>query len=182
MDGREPQIHEVWDFGSDGITRELQPNDRVYVGSGVVGELLSYCITESGSRIPLLDIISINGSVEHLGITDFHRTDGPFWAANILAPSYSWGDGGTTTNNNWGIKPVGPYRSAALPWSRPVPVCPSYVRRSLENTHAAVHRVRDNHLLSRRLTCMRSPSNSLNLTKNPRVNWRDDHREDPVDQ
>ena len=45
--------------------------------------------------------ISINGSVEYLGVPDFQRTGGPDWTANLLAPRYSWVDGGTTTNQNW---------------------------------------------------------------------------------
>ena len=28
-DGRDPQMHEVWDFGYDGITREVHPTARV---------------------------------------------------------------------------------------------------------------------------------------------------------
>ena len=33
VDGQEPQIHEVWDFVSDGITREIHPTAQMDVGS-----------------------------------------------------------------------------------------------------------------------------------------------------
>ena len=128
--GQEPQIHEVWDFGSDGITREVRLTARVDVGAGFVGEFLSDYLTESGCRIPIISRISINGSVEHFGVPDFHRTGGTIWAANLLAPRSSWGDGGTTTNQNWLIQPWGPYGNVAAPWSRPIPVHPAYIPRS----------------------------------------------------
>ena len=38
VDGQEPQIHEVWDFGEDGVTHEFHPAALVDVGAGVVGE------------------------------------------------------------------------------------------------------------------------------------------------
>ena len=44
VDGREPQIHEVWAFGSNGITREVHPTVQVDVVDGVMGEC--------GRRIP----------------------------------------------------------------------------------------------------------------------------------
>ena len=39
VDGQEPQIHEVWTFGEDGITREVHPTEQVDVGAGVVSVL-----------------------------------------------------------------------------------------------------------------------------------------------
>ena len=62
---------------------------QVDVGTGVVGEFSSDHLTESGRRIPILGQISMNESVEYLGVPDFHRTDGPFWASNLLAPRSS---------------------------------------------------------------------------------------------
>ena len=89
--------------------------------------------------ILILGRISINGSVKWLGVPDFHRTGGPFWTANLLAPRSSWGYGGTTTNQNWGIKPGGPYGSVAVMWIHPVPVRPAYTPRIMEKAHATAH-------------------------------------------
>ena len=36
VDGRDPQIHEVWTFGDDGVTQEVHPTTRVDVGAGFV--------------------------------------------------------------------------------------------------------------------------------------------------
>ena len=84
VDGREPQIYEVWCFGSDSITPEVHPIAQVDVGAGVVGQLLSDYHTTNGRRISILGQISINGSVEYLGIPDFHITGGTMWVDNIM--------------------------------------------------------------------------------------------------
>ena len=41
VDGRDPQIHEVWTFGEDVVTCEVHSIARVDVGAGFVGELLT---------------------------------------------------------------------------------------------------------------------------------------------
>ena len=38
VDRRDPQIHEVWNFGEDGVTPEVHPTAQVDVGTGFVGE------------------------------------------------------------------------------------------------------------------------------------------------
>ena len=127
-------------------------------------------------------INSINGSVQLLGAPDFLRNNGPPWTDNLLDPGPSWGDGGTTTNQNWESQPGGIYGSFVVPWIRPVPVRPSYVLRSPGNARADERCIRDNHLQSRRLERMHSPSTIRNPIFNPRVNRRDDHREGPFDK
>ena len=104
MDGRDPQIHKVWTFGEDGGTRGVHPKAQLNVGAGFVGEFATDQLTESWRRVPMFGRNFIHGSVEWLGITDFHRTDGPGCTANLLAPHTSWVDGGSTTNPNWGSK------------------------------------------------------------------------------
>ena len=111
-----------------------------------MGEFLSYYLTKSGCRVPILSQISINGSVEYLGIPDFHRTGGKFWAANLLAPRSCCVDGGTSTNYNLVIKSGVPYGSVSDPWRGAVPTCPAYVFRSPENARATARRIRDDNL------------------------------------
>ena len=130
----------------------------------------------------MFGVNTMNGSVQWLSVPDFLRTDGPPWSDNLLATGPSWGDGCTTTNQNWGTQHGGPYGSVAIPWSRPVPVRPAYVRRSPENARTAARRVHNDHLQRRRLARMRIPSTNSNSICNPRVNLRDDHQEGPVDQ
>ena len=126
--------------------REVQPIARLDVSYGVVGEFSSEYLAESGRRIPILGRISINGNVEYLGVPDFHRTGGPFWTANLLDTCSSWGDGGTTTNHNWGSQPGGSSVSVIVPLNFPVRVLPVYVCRISNNICAAARRIRDDHI------------------------------------
>ena len=41
VDGRETHIHEVWNFGEDGVTCEVHPTSGVGVGTGFVGEFVT---------------------------------------------------------------------------------------------------------------------------------------------
>ena len=67
-----------------------------------MGQFKSDYLAESGLRIPILGQISINGSVELLGIPDFFS--GPRFTEDILDPydTTGWGDGGTP-NQNWTV-------------------------------------------------------------------------------
>ena len=51
----------------------------------------------------MFGVNSINGSVQWFGVAAPMRADGTPWTDNILAPSPSWGTGGTATNKNWVI-------------------------------------------------------------------------------
>ena len=95
--GQEPNIHEVWNFGEEGITREVHLTARVEVGSGFFGEFATDCLTPSWLIIPFFGVNSINESVQWLGISDFLRTDGPPRTDNLLDPGPSWVEDGTTT-------------------------------------------------------------------------------------
>ena len=133
---------------------------------------MSNFLTGSGRRVPILCKISINGSVEYLGIPDFHRTGGLFWAGNLLAPRYSWGGSGTTTNQNWVIPPGIPYGIVSVPWRVTIPTRPAYTLRIMENALAAACHACDDHLQSRNMARIPSPSTIRNLLRNLRVNWR----------
>ena len=100
MDGRDPQIHEVWNFGEDGVTPEVHSTAQVDVGARFVGKFATNYLTENGRRIPMFGVNSINGSVQWLGVPAPLRTCGPPCTDNILAPSPSWGTGGNATNPN----------------------------------------------------------------------------------
>ena len=102
VDVRDPHIKEVWTFGEDGVTREVHPTAQVDVGAGFVGEFVTNYLTPSLRRIRMFGLNSINGGIQWLGVPAPLRTDGTSWNDNILAPIPTWGNGGTTTNSNWG--------------------------------------------------------------------------------
>ena len=102
VDGRQPEIHEVWNFGEDSVIPEVHLTACIDVGA-LVGECfaINYC-SLTWHRIPMLGRNSINGSVELLGVPNFLRTDGPPWTLNILAPYDNLGDRVSSTIPNLG--------------------------------------------------------------------------------
>ena len=61
-------MHEVWSLGSNSVTSELHTKEQVDIGAGTVRQFLTDYLTKNGNRIVILGQISINGSVEFLGI------------------------------------------------------------------------------------------------------------------
>ena len=102
MDRRETQIHGVWTFGEDGVTREVHPTARLGVGTEFIRYFATDYLTESWRRVPMFGRNFINGSMEWIGVPDFLRTDGPTWNSNLLAPHHKWLDSGSTTNSDLG--------------------------------------------------------------------------------
>ena len=76
VDGRQPEIHEVWIFGEDCVTPEVHPSARVYVGNFVGDYFATNYLTPTWSKVPMFDRKSTNGSDEWLGVPRFLRNDG----------------------------------------------------------------------------------------------------------
>ena len=80
VDGRKPQIHEVWTFSEDGVTCEIHPTEWVDVGAGFVSEFVTNYLTPSWRRISTFGENSINGTIQFLTwlywliVEDFHWT------------------------------------------------------------------------------------------------------------
>ena len=64
VDGREPQIHELWSFAEDGITRKVHPFAHVDVGDFFRDCFQTYYMTKEACRVTILDRRFINASVE----------------------------------------------------------------------------------------------------------------------
>ena len=60
INGRDPQINELWCLGLDGICRKVHTKARVEVPSGTVGEF----------GIKIIGQLSVNNSVQFLGLSD----------------------------------------------------------------------------------------------------------------
>ena len=130
----------------------------------------------------MFGVNSIVGIVQWLGVPDLLRTDGPPWTDNLLAPSPSWGDGGTTTNRNWVIQTGGPYESVSVPWSGLVRVMPAYVCRIPENMRSAARRVCDDLLRYNCTYHIQSISTCRNPIRVRLTNQRDDNWDELVSQ
>ena len=107
-------MHEIWCLSSNGITREVHPTAQVDVGAGVVGQFLYDYLALNGHIIPIIGQISINGSVELLGIPNFFS--GPMFTENLLAShdTTGWVYGGTHIYN-WTVLLGEDYSNVSIP-------------------------------------------------------------------
>ena len=55
-------MHEIWCLNSYGITREVHPTAQVNAGAVIVEQFSSNYLAGNGRRIPIIGLISINGS------------------------------------------------------------------------------------------------------------------------
>ena len=148
-----------------------------------MGEFTTDHLAENRRRIPIIGQLSINSSVQFLGIPDFSRGSGLSFLPNLQAPTDPTGCvNGGTYNNNWEVRPGGPYSNTSVTWDTTVPACPDYMPMSLVNPRATTRRVRNDLLCCRCHGCMRIPSTSRNTIVNPRIHRRGDDREGPVTQ
>ena len=69
VNGREPQIHELWCHGIYGIFCKVHPYARIEILDGTVGEFSTDYISENGRRNKVIGKISINGSVQFIGLS-----------------------------------------------------------------------------------------------------------------
>ena len=143
-------------------------------------QFYSNYLAENGRRIPIISQISINGSVKLLGIPNFHRTSGPMYNDNLLAPHDTTGCGYSgTPNQNW---PLSRPRNVSTPWRGAIHARPAYISRSLENARADARLVCDYWICVRHRARMRIPSTSCNPVRNPIINHHGDDWEGTVDQ
>ena len=70
FDGQEPQINEMWCLGLERIIREVHPTARVEVPSGTVRDFVTNYLAENVRRIQIIGQLSVNESVQFLGVPD----------------------------------------------------------------------------------------------------------------
>ena len=128
VDVWEHQIHKFWCLGSDGVNHEDHPTLQRYVGAGTVGQFMTNYLAENGRIIPVISQLSINRSVEILGIPADAWGYGLPFIDNIQAPNvhYGWADA-NNSNQNLGVTPGGPYRNVVVAWVSTVPACSAYM-------------------------------------------------------
>ena len=151
MGGREPQIHKLWSFAEEGVTREVHPFARIGVGDFIGDCFQTAYATEIGRRVFIYGRKSINGSVEWIVVPDLSCNTGVAWTKNILVPNLCWGD--RRSCKRWAsathCRPH--FGGRSVPWHGVVPFRSNYVPSSPENARARIRRVLDNHLRENRL-------------------------------
>ena len=183
VDGQEPQIHKLWSFAEDGITREVHPFARVDV-SNLSGDCFqTYYMTEEACRVTIFGQISINASVEWVdNPAPFYNTTGVPLIENILVPELRWGDGGNY--KNWALQTQSGvhFGGRSVPWRGAVPFRPAYFPRSLVNMCATARRVCHIRLRENRLTRAQTLSRSHHTGNDEWGNSSDDNSNGWVDQ
>ena len=144
VEGRQPQIHEVWIFGENGDTLEVFPTARVDVGDFVGDFLLPISLLNIWRRIPMFVRNSINGRVKWISVPNFLRNDGTPWTLNLLDPYTNLGGRGSSTSLNLVSGSGGYFDGVSINWNQPTCVLRIYHQRIFENTCSAACRARDN--------------------------------------
>ena len=132
VDGREPQIHELWSFAEDGITCKVHPFARVDFGDFSGDCFQTYYMNEEARRVTVFGQRSINASVEWLDTPiPFYDTARVPWINNILVPELHWEDG--INYRTWYLHTQSGVRfgGISVPWRGAVPFCVAYLPRSL---------------------------------------------------
>ena len=183
VDGREPQIHELWCLRLENVTREIHLIVLLEFSAGTMGEFTTNNLAENGRIIPIIRQLSINISVQFWGISNFGRRIGLSFIENLQAPIITTGwVHANTYNQNWLVIPEVTYSNSAVTWGSTVPVCQAYMPGSPVNPRASRRRVRDNFLCCRRREQIRGPTTSCNPIVNPRIHRHGDNQEGPGTQ
>ena len=125
--------------------------------------------------------ISINGSIEWLGVPNFLRNDGPPRKLNILAPYANWGDKGYNTSPNLVSGSRENSDGVSINWNCPAHILPVYHRRIFENTRSAARRTHEDLLMDKHTYRMQSPYTCRNPARGRLVNRQDDVLDDHWD-
>ena len=121
-------------------------------------------LVKNGYRIPIVGELSINGSVQLLGIPDFVRNSELSFFQDLQAPTVTsgWGDA-DTSNKKRGVIPGGPYINIVAAWVSTVTSHLDDMPRILENLRTSAGHVRDDLRHQRRHDLMRDAPKVANL-------------------
>ena len=149
VDGREPQIHELWSLDLYRIIRKVHPTARVEVISGNVRKFVTNYLAENGRIIQTIGQLSINDSVQFWGVLVQSWVRGFPFLSNLKAPAEDtvWVSG--HSNKNWGGRKLEANSITNDAWGASVDPRPDYLPRSLVNSCAATHCVSDDFLCQR---------------------------------
>ena len=100
VDGIEPMIHKLWCHRTDRIYREVHLTARVDIPAGTVGEFFTGYFIENVQHKQIIGELSINGSVQFIGISDVWGSRFPF-IPNPRDPEISirWSSTGPDNSN-----------------------------------------------------------------------------------
>ena len=180
--GREPQIHKLWSYAEDGITRKFHPFLSIDVGNLYGDCFKTNYSTEVGRRVAIYGQISINGSVELISVPAPFCNNGVAWTDNLLVPESRWGDEVRVGKWAWVTKP-GVLIGAEVLLRSVIPACPAYLPRSPpKNARATARRVCDACLLENCLARAQNILYTQHICGDEQVNWSYENWDDIWDK
>ena len=180
--GQEPQIHELWSFAEDGVTRKVHLFARIDVNDFSGDCFHTEYATEIGCRVFIYVQKSMNGSIKWIGVPAPFFDTGVAWTGNILVPNSRWVDG--CGYKRWALETHSRLLlgGRSVHWRGAASFRPNYVPSSPENTRARVRRVCDVCLQERRLAQAQTLCRDLHFGGDKRGNGSDDRLDDWVDE
>ena len=138
VDGQEPQIHELWYLGLDGISHKFHHTARVKVTSGTVGDFGTNYFPKYGRWIQIIGQLSVSVSVQFLGASEQGGESGFLFICNLLARVEATGrESGEYYNQD----KVGSFRDTYsmtnFAWDASIDPHPAFLPRGPVNPHAA---------------------------------------------
>ena len=104
INGRDPQINELWCQYLDRICREVNTTSFVDIPAGTSGEFVTDYLAENGRQIRIIGELTIKGSIQFLVLYD------QVWVIGLLYISNLWSQveatGWVSSNNSnliWGV-------------------------------------------------------------------------------
>ena len=183
VDGGEPKIHGVWSLGLDGISHKVNPKVWVEVPAVTVGDFVTEYLAENGRIIHIIGQISINDSVQFLGVSDqAWGLEFPF-LCNLQAPvEATVRRSENYFNQYWGGSMFDTNIIINVAWGGSTYASPANSPWSLVNPRASARRIRDDFLCLRCQERLKHYYNWHNNRINIRVHCQDDDREGLVTQ
>ena len=136
------------------------------------------CLAENGRRIQIIRQLSINNSIQFLGVPNQGRGSGLLFIFNLQARVEATGwVSANYSNKDWGGGIFNANIITNVAWSDSVDPLLAYLPRSSINPRAARHRVRDEFLRRRHQERLWCQYNWRNPLVNPWVHPQDDNRD-----
>ena len=156
---------------------------QVEVTAGTYGEFVTDYLAENECRIQITKQLSVNDSVQFLGVLAQGRKSGLPFIFNLQAPVEASGwVSGNYSNQDWGGKFNDAYSMMNFAWGASVNVSTTNLLQSHVNARAARRHTYDNFLCRRRQERLWYQYNWRNPLVNPQVHRCDYERDGPVTQ
>ena len=138
VDCQEPQIHELWCLVLGNITSEVHPTAQVEVIDGTIEEFVTDYLAKNGRKIQIIRKLSVNDSVQLLGVIA-QSWGGLFpFIFNLKAPVEATGWViGNYYNQYWGGRISDAHSITHIAWGASVDAIPANLSRIPVNPRAA---------------------------------------------